>query len=301
MSQNIAALKNLKALCLFASDFKGTDMEAMASIKNLKHLYLEDRGNDYDSLVNKSAIAQSMLLNSTATLQSLIWEANEWCISIFENWETKAISTDAHSFTALKQFSISHVRIDEDFMTSIRKAIDFVQLSELKIGYLTDPECLLFNHLTSLAKYTQGTGASICLRSLSLKMSDDDYRYSPEQQRASLEAKCRLLVSFDTLTALELVDYGQYPKGVATNPGLPEMLLEGILNHKRLRTLKISYNGVRSNYRVPYLSSETVGNIIDGLPQLQELEFAPDENQIVSREDSALFQTKVVVSTLTNA
>jgi hypothetical protein len=255
-------------------------MKPLAKIKNLKHLELQG-----DILDNRN-ITQSMLRNSMSTLQSLVVQTNMFAGNFLQDWENNASGKDAtmrenHSFTTLKSLSLFGTMIDESVIKSLHKAIDFMRLAELTLVHLHDTDSLLLQYLSSLATSSQVTGTGISLRSLNLKMSDNSFMHTSGQKKADFEAKCRFISSFSTLTTLELPDYGQYPASIATNPGLSDILLQAILKHKNLRNLRISYVGITSGLKVPYLSAKSVETIICGLPHLQEFEFAPEEEQMV--------------------
>ncbi|KAH8674452.1 hypothetical protein BGZ60DRAFT_373021 [Tricladium varicosporioides] len=282
IAQSLASLKNLKALRLFSSSVEAEDMKPLAKIKNLKHLDIQDYSGFGNSIDRN--ITQSILRNSMSTLQSLVVETNMYAGNFLQDWKGKAAGMDGTtpescSFTALKSLSLSGITIDASAVKSLHKAIDFMRLGELTIVHFNDTDGLLLQYLTSFTS-SQSTGTGINLRKLSLKMSDNTFGHTSEQKKAQFEAKCRFISSFGTLTTLELPDYGQYPDSIATNPGLADILLQAILKHKNLRCLRIPYKGKMSGMKVPYLSATTVEVIIAGLPQLQEFEFAPEEEQI---------------------
>ncbi|KAH6890672.1 hypothetical protein B0T10DRAFT_324881 [Thelonectria olida] len=280
MGQSIAALKNLQALRLFASDFRVEAMRPLAKLKNLKHLSLEDHGFSSHA-IGDDHVLRSMIQNSTSTLQSLDVAASSYLSNFLEDWEKKvpAVADQSHDLTALKSLALSDLSFDATFIKSLQRAIDFMGLRELKLGHLSEGKHLFFDHLTSLTS-SRPTGAGIGLRSLFVKMSKDSYGQTPGQNQADLEAKYRFISSFDTLTALELEDYNQYSDLITTNPGLSDALLQAILKHENLTCLKISYTGVICGCKIPYLSAATVATIIDNLPHLQEFEFAPEEPEI---------------------
>ncbi|KAF1817037.1 hypothetical protein P152DRAFT_387111 [Eremomyces bilateralis CBS 781.70] len=276
MGQSIASLKNIQALRLHEPEIEA--MTPLAKIKNLKHLSVEN------SSFNNN-IVQSILLNSTSTLRSLVVKGNGYAISFLQDWEKKVSADDAlakreYSLTVLKSFTLSGVSFDATFITSLQRAIDYMGLCELTLGHLSDGKHLFFQHLTNLATSSHNSATGISLRSLCLEMSDDRYGETPEHIQTNFEAKCRFISAFDTLTTLEVKDYNQYPNTITTNPGLPDTLLQAILKHQNLRSLKISYQGMVSGCKIPYLSATTVAAIIDNLPQLQDLEFAPEEAEI---------------------
>ncbi|TVY20935.1 hypothetical protein LARI1_G001395 [Lachnellula arida] len=291
ISQSIASFANLKALSLFINDSEPENIEPLARVKNLRHLYLQDNGY-YSS---KSDAIQSMLRNSRTTLQSLAIENAPYACQFLRDWEKnlkasneengEGINEQGHDFSALKSLTLSNMPIDENFIREFQKAIDFTKLRELNLTSFNDS--LLYSHLTSVATSYQGTkDTPLSLQSLSLHMSKDSMNNQGES--ATFEAKCRFISSFDTLTTLKLQNYGQYPSNTIANPGLTDPLLQAILKHKNLRTLKISYTGRMSGFETPYLGAETVGAIVDGLPLLRDFEFAPDEAHMDSISQALL-------------
>ena len=287
MGQSIASLRNLQALQLLSIEAEAEAMKPLANIKNLKHLSVETGNSDeYD-------ILQSILLNSTSTLRSLAVKTNLYATSFLQDWEKKVSADDAlakqkHSFAVLKSFSLCGVSIDATFIKSLQRAINFMGLHELTLGSITHCKHLFFEHLTSLAISSQNSAKGIRLRTLCLEMSRFRYGETIEHTQTNFDAECHFISAFDTLTSLEIKDYNQYPDTIATNPGLSDSLLQAILKHKNLRSLKISYLGIMSGRKIPYLSATTVAALVDGLSQLQELMFAPEEAEIVGALPSVL-------------
>lgn len=277
-------MKNLQALRLFSTDFEAGALKPLAKIKNLKHLSMQDHGY-ISNLEDKDNVIRSILLKSMSTLQSLVVETNSYASNFLKDWEKVsargATGGQNHDLIALESFGLSGVSFDATFIKSLERAIDFIGLTQLTVGRLSHGQHLFFQHLTSLTSSAQSSAADIHLRTLRLEMAEESYGRTPAENLVDFEAKCRFISSFDTLTTLILPDYNQYPREIATNPGLSNMLLQAILNHKKLRSLKISYSGIISDRKIPYLSAATVATIIDALPELQEFEFAPEEVEIV--------------------
>jgi hypothetical protein len=200
---------------------------------------------------------------------------------LFENWDDKFNDVESHYLKILKNLSIQGITINEETLQSLERAIDFRRLRELEILHFEDPDSLLLQHLTNLTTLANNKNIGIGLRTLHLRMSDQNYGRTPERKAFDFRNKCDFIRSFNTLTSLELSDYGIYPSSNPINPGLTRPLLEGILKHKQLRTLKIPYPGISTDFLIPYLSAAEVGALIDGLPELRELNVAPQEAQIV--------------------
>ncbi|KAL6406684.1 RNI-like protein [Ilyonectria robusta] len=284
MGQSIASLKNLQALSLFSTDFEAGALKPLVKIKNLKHFSLQDHSY-VSELDDENNVVRSILLNSLSTLQTLAVETNPYAPNFLKDWEKKISAggttrSQNHDLTALELFSLSGVSFDAAFIKALDRAIDFIGLTQLSLGLLSEGQHLFLDHLTSLTSSAQSSGADISLRTLRLGMTNEGYTRAATENPGDLEAKCRFISSFDTLTTLLLPDYNQYPREIATNPGLPTMLLQAIIKHKNLRSLKLSYRGIISDRRIPYLSAATVATIIDALPELEEFEFAPEEAEI---------------------
>jgi hypothetical protein len=280
MGQSIASLKNLQALRLLLKEPEVGAMTPLAKIKNLKHLSVENGGS------NENSIVQSILLNSTSTLRNLAVKTHSYATSFLQDWEKQVSADDSlvkqkHSFTVLKSFTLDGISFNATFIKSLQRAIDFMGLRELTLGHLSDGKHLFFQHLTSLATSFPNSATGISLESLRFEVSDGRYRQTLEQTQTNFEAKCQFISAFDTLTTLEIKDYNQYPDTITTNPRLSDTLLQAILKHRNLRSLKTSYTGAVSDCKIPYLSAKTVAAIIDNLPQLQNLDFAPEEAEIV--------------------
>ncbi|KAH8883470.1 hypothetical protein GQ53DRAFT_663811 [Thozetella sp. PMI_491] len=269
IAESLAARKSLKALNLFTKMPDNEDVTALSQIKNLKHLSIHDTDWGFST---PSKILQSIIKNSASSLESLTVPAGETAAAP----EKKAI------FQALKSLDLTFYHAESDAIRAMVSAIDFTQLNELAIGNCHSDNSLLFRHLAGLNDSSSTGTSRMKLRHLCLTMDDGSpSRLTPEERREHLEAKCRFISSFDTLETLQLEDYGQYPENASiTNPGLVDVVLQAILCHRGLRVLRISYRGKMSGYAIPYLSAATVGAIVDGLPQLREFQFAPDEVQM---------------------
>ncbi|EPE32064.1 RNI-like protein [Glarea lozoyensis ATCC 20868] len=274
IGKSIAALKSLKALSLNSSRSEGETLKPLFAIKNVRHLNLRSYSNFGQNSLGM--LTSKILQNSSDTLEGLVMESG----NLFEQWDDKFNDVDSHYLKNLKSLSIQGIEVDERVLQALERGIDFIRLRELEIVHFDDTESLLFQHLTNLTTLANSKNIGIGLRTLHLRMSDQSYGRTPEQKALGFRTKCDFVRSFNTLTSLELSDYGVYPSSHPINPGLARPLLEGILKHKHLRTLKIPYAGSSSGFSIPYLSGAEVGALIDGLPELRELNIAPVEAQI---------------------
>lgn len=274
----IASLTKLKALAIHAYGADSPELAPLARIKDLKHLSIHI---GYHSLTT----GQSIIHNSMSTLQSLDMVSDSGLCHYFQHWEKnlKLSGYDTANrlrkgpdLPSLRSLHIEGLMIDEEFIKEFPLAIEFSKLCKFTSANLRDPQTLLWPLLTNLVTSCKYSDTALNLRSLSIDMHDPQWHYEVEQQGPHKSAaKCEFIASFDTLTTLELPGYGQYRSG--KNPGLSNTLLRAITSHKNLRCLRISYIGIMSDLKIPYLDGKSVGNIIDGLPHLREFEFAPDE------------------------
>ncbi|KAM0325589.1 hypothetical protein ACHAPQ_007989 [Fusarium lateritium] len=292
MAESIAANKNLKALRLCIGDGSSRDLEdeaaPLAKLSNLEHISILSRS--WGSLVaTREKLLQSMLLNSISTLKSLEVSTSRWYSNFLEDWEDqiKARNSDsldqAHDFTALKSLSLSGFAFAGEFyenvMPSLTRAIDFLQLRELTLKDLSEGKVTFFKYLEDL--FRGADKGTIQLRKLSLDMSGDDDSQSYVTTEYRVEGIYRFIASFDTLTTLEFYEHNMYNSAVESNPGLSRRLLQVVLNHKELETLRFTYRGGGSgDYRVPYVPAKTVQILMKNLLNLRTLEFAPNEDDL---------------------
>lgn len=279
IAEGIASLKNLKALRLCSpDDLSGEDLSSLARIKQLKHMDVAASGMSY----NSPNVWQPIIRNSATTLESLTIHANHYTFQVFDDWAAKSEGKAGHDLVALKSLSLFGVPFGDQLVKDLKKAVDFTQLHELRLSGLTDADCLFFPFLTSQFSSFQGTtDVPLSLRTLHVEMESGCWHHTGAPLKAIFEAKCRFISSFDTLTTLELPEYGQDKGHDTTGPPLSDAFLQAIFKHKNLRVLRLSYRGVRSDTPIPYLDAKTVGTIVDGLPQLREFEFAPMDEQML--------------------
>lgn len=294
MSESIAAKKNLKALRLCVVPGGSSDLidqaAPLAELSNLEHISIIDIS--WGSLVTTSEnILRSMLLNSLSTLKSLEVSTSKWHSSFLPDWkdQIKARNPDAmeqaHDLTALKSLSLSGVAFAGEFcesvMPSLTRAIDFLQLRELTLKDLSEGKVTFFKYLEDL--FRGADKGTVQLRKLSLDMSGDDDSQSYGTTEYQVEGIYRFVASFDTLTTLEFAEHNIYNSAVESNPGLSRRLLQVVLNHKELETLRFSYRGSGSgSHRTPHVNAKTVQILMKNLVNLHTFEFAPDEDDLVS-------------------
>ncbi|EWZ78811.1 hypothetical protein FOWG_16970 [Fusarium oxysporum f. sp. lycopersici MN25] len=283
MSKSLAAQKNLEALSI-DNGFKEDAFESLAKISNLQHLRVSCSG-----VVNHEKVLSSMLLNSLNTLKSVKISASWYWSGFMDNWEEdikawhpKTWERTPH-FTSLRSLSLSQITFNSKLIQNLSQAVDFLKLTELEITGFGDRykdigvndsngHLEFFKHLEDLFQKTDK--ADIHLRNLSLQLSG----YWDKERRATeedLKDIYRFMSSFDTLTGLEIHDYNTYLSNVESNPGLLMPLQQSILNHKRLEKLHFHHKDAFSGHELPCFTAASVKVLVESLPKLRVLEFAP--------------------------
>jgi len=258
-----------------AGNLGESEAKSLAKIKDLRHLAIHLLGFASPNF-RKDNTPLSLILNSRSTLRSLEIETGSFSSVFLDDWPK------SKSLTSLKSFSLTGATIDEDFLSALANAVDFVALEELKFGYLSHDLKILFEHLSNIfSKARDDQKANIKLRSLEIEMGKETSFAVPEEQEAYVDARIDFISSFDTLTCLELHDYGQYRQEITVNPGLKSSLVRAILKHEKLTKLKISYRGVTSGYKITCLEPDTILTLVDNLPELKVFEFIPEPTKLV--------------------
>ncbi|KAF5002480.1 hypothetical protein FGRMN_305 [Fusarium graminum] len=279
IANRLAEQKNLKALALHVNNVGERYTEAMAKIKNLQHLVLELGGYyDYSSRSEINIIG-SLIRNSRSTLRSLIIDSGSFTSLHFGSQgqlEQENEPGREKLLPVLESFSMSgSSSVEPHDKETLENSIDYVALKDLKLGSLSGDTNSIFQYLADLFSVAhQDEKTEIKLRNLSMNMELKTWGVPQETRQATLDAKIRLISSFDTLTSLTLDAYGEYRRDLP-NPGLATSLLQGILKHENLTKLKISTQGYNSDHDMPRLEPDTVSTLVNGLPKLRELEFFP--------------------------
>ncbi|EWG51707.1 hypothetical protein FVEG_10604 [Fusarium verticillioides 7600] len=290
MAENLSKLKNLKSIRLHPHQrtIKPEAMAPLGKLGNLEHISIEDLSWDR-IIVTDERPFQSMLLNSLSTLQSLEVRTSIYYSDFLGDWEDKlkARNPDAleqqHDFTALKSLTLRGISFEgkhrENVMRNFTRAFDFLKLKELTLMGLEVGQLKFFKYLEDL--FTKGGKGSIHLRKLSLQMTEPGYKSNYAETEVYLEGMYRFVSSFDSLTSLEIHDYNLYNSAVQPNPGLSRRLLQSVVKHAGLETLRFHYRHSGSEaWDIPYASAESVEILTKNLPSLRVFEIAPQEDNL---------------------
>lgn len=218
-------------------------------------------------------------MRSQSTLKTLSLHADPTHSNFLKGFQlSESHGSCGYAFTSLERLELECVGFDEAFIKSLQKAFNFVSLRELRLKNLAPGKFLFIRHLTHLLQSCNRQ--DIRLRTLCLDMSDS--KFFADDDKDTHDPCCELIASLDTLTSLELHGCHRFLDNVPGKSGMPDSLLQAILRHSALQTLKISSHSGFPNDKTLYLSAVTVASIVDGLPKLQDFEFAPEEDEIVS-------------------
>ncbi|SCV61155.1 uncharacterized protein FFFS_15724 [Fusarium fujikuroi] len=287
MSRSIAAQQNLKALYVSFSKIDGFENDVLipfTKIRNLQHLHVT---GSYG--FNGEKVLSTMLLNSLTTLESLEITAKWYWSGFMDNWEEdiKALNPKTWEqiphFTSLRSLSLSLITFNRELRQNLVRAVDFLKLEELQVNHFGDKyRDVTKEHLDGPLKFFQSLEhlfkkaekGNIHLRHLSLQISGF-YREQRKVIEEGLQGIYRFISSFDTLIHLEIHDYNTYQSVEELNPGLLSPLRLSILKHRDLETLRFHYKDVLSGHEVPCFTAASVKILVDNLPKLRVLEFAP--------------------------
>ncbi|KAF9773551.1 hypothetical protein IL306_008623 [Fusarium sp. DS 682] len=289
MAESLAKLKNLKALHLdryLGSTTDGSPL--LAKLSNLEQICIED-GSFATITSDDENSFQKLLLNCLPTLQTLEVRTSKYYSNFLADWEDqiKARNPDAmkqeHDFTALKSLSLHGMAFAGQFcekvMPNLTRAFDFLKLRELTLIRLEDGQLTFFKYLQDL--FGKADKRDIHLRRLCVEMKGAKYESSYAETEVFLEGMYRFISSFDTLTNLEIHEYNMYNKVTQSNPGLSRRLLQSILKHPELETLRFHHRYTGNGpWEVPLVSPETVNILVKDLPHLKVFEFSPEEDNL---------------------
>ncbi|RFN50828.1 hypothetical protein FIE12Z_4904 [Fusarium flagelliforme] len=266
MAKSLSTKKNLKALWLntnvpITSDSHNPD--ALGALKDLEHLgFYKD---PFWGRRGWSKTSPEMLIwNSRSTLRSLTLNDSTFHYMHFQ-WEEAGQESPRQGYlSALKTFSLTGGKFDDEQTDAILQAINFLKLQELSLGRGNTRVGLLYRRLTDIFSAARG---DIKLRSLCMDLQED------------ADEGIEFLSTFDTLTRLNICDSGSWP-GDTRESGLHDSLFRGLYMHKNLTVLKLTDETYTMRDRMPGLDAETAAQFILNFPNLRHLHFNLHEPQL---------------------
>lgn len=255
----------------------------LRDIHDLDHLFIEECHGP----MTHYGVVQGLIRNSISTLRSLYLHQVALEIDgvyLFGS-ENDELVSKCSSLQVLDCFNLLyHV----DSVEKMMDRIDFTQLSSLTFEHVEGSSSSLFNPLTEVFREAtqQRDSHGIKLRRLLLNA---DYAFEPQMEESNgfesyeLSSSCRFafLASFSSLTSLEISNYGRYPYEWSNKTtGFPALVMDAILKHKDLRTLKIT-NRFGSTLKTLHLTTNNIDAIISGLPHLEHFDFSLTEKYMV--------------------
>uniref|UniRef100_A0A0B7K614 F-box domain-containing protein n=3 Tax=Bionectria ochroleuca TaxID=29856 RepID=A0A0B7K614_BIOOC len=290
ISEKIASLERLKALSISTNAFSETAIKPLAEIQGLQHLSMIEM-DSYQLTPGESVLA-SLIRNSRPTLKSLrvigIGYTTSFLNHLRETVPTSRGSANAqhHIFSALKSLTLEDTTLDTEVIRHLKNSVDFLGLDELEVRRVAGASELFFNTLTKMAVTTSHIRLHTLFLTLSSVKNDetDEELQQPatvtQLHKPLIKMKCQFISAFNTLTSLEIHNDSRHMIDTTADPVIEGQVLQAITQHKGLKMLKISFGELISNRRVSYLSARSVSALVNNLPHLEEIEFAPEENEI---------------------
>jgi hypothetical protein len=278
MAESLAEQKHLKALHLHIKGVEEEASDSLSKIRDLKYLRLHGCRH-----FGTNTSFRNMLKNSAATLVEIDVQTcstdsfNSWIETVAPKAEDDRAEAAQYAFASLKSLSLSGCTFDQKDLDHLFKVIDFTKLHKLTLGRLEEGNVIFFKRLTSVFDSAQKAGTIVALQHLSMEMSSEYWSQSSEDMRLSLQERVRFISTFDTLKHLEM-KFDRKRPSLADNT-LPNDILETIFKHKGLKNLKVSaYRSEES--MLPRLSASVVKDILSRLTHLEEVEFAPEMEEL---------------------
>lgn len=295
MAYSIGALKSLKALRIHyhCADLtpKCSNIAPMSQLRDLKHLSISTNECQCITPVSRDETLQSIILNSSSTLESLEVYPLKWDSSIHADREGQVPVRNQDviddGFSALKSLVLyghsarpingtDFQSNDGTYFSSIASKVNFLQLRKLHLGRLEVGQVKFFKSLEK--SFCSAERRDIQLRELTLDMHPE--LQGRDAYETEMDAMYRFIASFGTLTSLEIYDHNRFPHCRRNNPGLSEQLQEAIIVHSGLESLRLRYS--ETGEEVPFFSTPDIETFTKNLSELRVLEVMVRDNDIVS-------------------
>ncbi|CZS81016.1 unnamed protein product [Fusarium graminearum] len=279
MAYSIGALKSLKALRIHyhCADLtpRCSNIAPMSQLRDLKHLSISTNECQCITPVSRDETLQSIILNSSSTLESLEVYPLKWDSSIHADREGQVLVRNQDviddGFSALKSLVFN----DGTYFSSIASKVNFLQLRKLHLGRLEVGQVKFFKSLEK--SFCSAERRDIQLRELTLDMHPE--LQGRDAYETEMDAMYRFIASFGTLTSLEIYDHNRFPHCRRNNPGLSEQLQEAIIVHSGLESLRLRYS--ETGEEVPFFSTPDIETFTKNLSELRVLEVMVRDNDIV--------------------
>ncbi|VTO85134.1 unnamed protein product [Fusarium graminearum] len=249
-----------------------SNIAPMSQLRDLKHLSISTNECQCITPVSRDETLQSIILNSSSTLESLEVYPLKWDSSIHADREGQVLVRNQDviddGFSALKSN-------DGTYFSSIASKVNFLQLRKLHLGRLEVGQVKFFKSLEK--SFCSAERRDIQLRELTLDMHPE--LQGRDAYETEMDAMYRFIASFGTLTSLEIYDHNRFPHCRRNNPGLSEQLQEAIIVHSGLESLRLRYS--ETGEEVPFFSTPDIETFTKNLSELRVLEVMVRDNDIV--------------------
>ncbi|EKJ77728.1 hypothetical protein FPSE_02226 [Fusarium pseudograminearum CS3096] len=268
---SIVALKSLKALRIqyhyAGSTRKCQNIARLSQLRDLKHLSISTRQCLCITPVRRDETLQSIILNSSSTLESLEVYPLRWDSNIHADRED--------------QVPVRNEDLIDDGFSALKSLILYGQSAgpmNRTISQRNDGTYFSSIANKSLEKsFGSAERRDIQLRQLTLDMYP--YQQDRDAYETEMNAMYRFIASFDILTSLEIYDHNRFPGCRHSNPGLSPRLKKAIIVHSRLESLRLRYS--QTGEEVPLFSAPVIETFTKNLPLLRVLEVSVGDNDIV--------------------
>ncbi|KAJ6784658.1 hypothetical protein PWT90_03221 [Aphanocladium album] len=278
---------NLKSLSINVRYIQGDAIACVQNVRNLQHLCIKDARYAHD----RPEAIRTLLRNSAPTLKTLRLSCAGLNIESRPLFDAAPDSADGRvqRYAALQSIDFFDFWSQDQSVAEMLRVIDFPRLSSIRLAHANGVSATLYRALAAAfaeaASRAGGAGGDgIRTRKLLIDATFDHHnpQYNTHGgEEAHLGACYGLLASFGHLEELEVANYGMYytesPAATrAPRYGLSGRLIDAILEHKHLKSLKLSIPE-QSPRCLRYPSVDNLNTIIRGLPELAHLEFSAYE------------------------
>ncbi|ESU10280.1 hypothetical protein FGSG_03010 [Fusarium graminearum PH-1] len=259
-------LKNLSNLEVLDTTELSHNIAPMSQLRDLKHLSISTNECQCITPVSRDETLQSIILNSSSTLESLEVYPLKWDSSIHADREG--------------QVPVRNQDVIDDGFSALKSLVLYGHSARPING--TDFQSNDGTYFSSIASksleksFCSAERRDIQLRELTLDMHPE--LQGRDAYETEMDAMYRFIASFGTLTSLEIYDHNRFPHCRRNNPGLSEQLQEAIIVHSGLESLRLRYS--ETGEEVPFFSTPDIETFTKNLSELRVLEVMVRDNDI---------------------
>ncbi|PTD07181.1 hypothetical protein FCULG_00005415 [Fusarium culmorum] len=271
IASSIGALKNLKALRIEYHCDGGIrnchNIAPMSQLRDLKHLSISTNECLCITPVRRDETLQSIILNSSSTLESLEVYPLQWDSNVHADRED--------------QVPVRNQDLIDDDFSALKSLVLYGMAGRPMNGTIFQRNNEMYFSSIASKSLEKSFGSAerrdIQLRELTLDMHPE--LQGRDAYETEMDAMYRFIASFGTLTSLEIYDHNRFPGCRRNNPGLSDQLQEAIIVHSGLESLRLRYS--ETGEEVPFFSTPDIETFTKNLSELRVLEVMVRDNDIV--------------------